>query len=97
MKSLQEIAEFEAYIAILSEQGVSTAEQFLSLTMSEPREELRQLLDITEEDMDALVSIVHEYVDPGYLEKLETTEVKEYPLGCLDESGEEEVDEKDQV
>lgn len=96
MNDLQEIAEFEAYILKLSEQGITTAEQFLSLSISESRETLRLLLDITEEEMDSLVAISREHVEPEYLEKLETTEVKEYPLGCLDEK-EEEINEKDQV
>jgi hypothetical protein len=96
LKDLQDITEFKAHIAALSEQGVSTIEQFISLAMSESREGLRHLLNLSEGEMDALVAIARKHVDPKYLEKLNSTEVKEYPLGCLEDK-EGESNEKNQV
>lgn len=81
--ALAEIPEFEAHIDALSKMGIINPEQFLSLSMSKSRGELRQLLDISEEEMESLTQKAKENIEPDVLAKLESIEVKEYPLGLL--------------
>jgi hypothetical protein len=96
LKELWEIPEFEPHINTLSEHEVTTVEQFLSLAMSGSKDGLCQLLNLSEEEMNSLIGIARENVDPEFLEKMETTEVKEYPLGYLEDK-EEEKDEDHEV